>query len=264
MNRSLFITYCLTLVAATAFAAIAPISAKAEIRFFSAGGSKASAPVKGDDLRRIELGKGDPAMPGMRTIHVVTRSGQVYELALSGGPLVRVEFTPGHVPPPPVPETPNQEPDSAFGCGEASYADTLVVYTPGTPAASKKFTRPQAATGRPDGLATSLGCGGDIVLAWDNAYLMDVPGPDLRLATAMLAPNEPEEFVRVFLRLDDSGQWTDCGILREGQELDINGCTPPGMRYNQVRLQDSGEDCQWPATGADVDAVQFLGCVGGQ
>lgn len=80
----------------------------------------------------------------------------------------------------------------------------------------------------------------------------------------MLAPNEPSEGVRVYLRLDDSGEWTDCGMLREGQELDINSCSPPGMRYSQVRLQDSGEGCQWPAPGADVDAVEFLGCVGGQ
>jgi len=230
------------------------------ITFSSADGSTASVPVPPQQLEGVELHT-DAA--GRTQITVYTRQGRTHQATLPG-PLARIDLGAPQAPPLPVYEPPSGSVEiqpAPYGCGAASFADAVVSQKPGMPGPAPRFANPQAALGAPDGQIVALGCGGRLALGWRNVHLMDVPGADLRLFTAQSAPGDAMESVQVFLRLD-SGQWTDCGELDEGGELDIAGCGPAGMRYNQVLLQDAGGFCRGPAPGADVDAIELLGCVG--
>lgn len=251
---ALFLNIALLALAATA---------QAQMLLRSSGGDTASAPVAPNELQRIEL---QPSPGGVTQVVIYTTRGQRHRLILAGGPLVSVEFAGSQIPPMEVYTPPSGgsggSGDNPYGCGEQSYAGGLVVQKPGLPAPAGRFSHPSAALGPPDGRVVSLGCGGELVLRFDGVHLMDVPGPDIRLHTAQVTPMDPPEEVLVSIRLDGTGRWLDCGMLEEGGELDISSCAPAGMRYNQIRLQDSGRFCQMPAPGADIDAVELLGCVG--
>jgi OmpA-OmpF porin, OOP family len=148
-----------------------------------------------------------------------------------------------------------------FPMGDASFADEVVLFEIGEPAAAAQFSNPQDAVAVPDydqptetGSIT-LGCHGRLTLAFADNALVDLPGPDLFVFEVGPAV-EPTA-----LSISADGQaWTQVGLISGGTaEVDIAGFVPAGAAFRFVRLTDLGTDCGGDFPGADVDAVGAIG-----
>lgn len=149
-------------------------------------------------------------------------------------------------------------------CGEKAFASRVASYAVGSPApVNPAYRNPQTALGPPDyvsddrpGSEVSLGCGGSIVLEFENVRLTDVAGPDIHVFEVGAAV-EPTR-----LEISPDGQrWIDIGQISGGRaSVDIREHAEPGRRFRYVRLTDLRSSCggEWP--GADIDAVAAVGC----
>lgn len=97
----------------------------------------------------------------------------------------------------------------------------------------------------------SLGCFGELVLAFDDAPIADGPGADLVLIEVGDAV-EPTE-------LSVSGDGLDWRVVAKtvgGVEyVDLAGKIPVGESFSLIKIRDLGERCYGRMPGADIDAV---------
>ena len=87
-------------------------------------------------------------------------------------------------------QTPSLYPDGhggkvMFPLGDISFADEVVSFRKGSPAAGESYSNPSGAIGVPNydqsvaSTTTTLGCGGELVVRFSDNSLVDVEGPDL-------------------------------------------------------------------------------------
>jgi OOP family OmpA-OmpF porin len=163
----------------------------------------------------------------------------------------------------PVEATTTQGNKVVFPGGEISWADAVVSFTPGDPAASRSRD-PNAALGRPDyqgiddakdeATYVSLGHGGELVLEFTDNVLVD--GDGLDLAIYEIGP----EVEPLLLAISEDGEDWTIGVGRvEGATcaVDIAPFVETGQRFRFVKLTDAkagkSNDSEWP--GADINAV---------
>lgn len=143
----------------------------------------------------------------------------------------------------------------ALPLGDLSFADSVVSFNVGTPAAEPKYSNPEAILGFPDGKDTNaltLGCGGSVVISFDDNFLVDAEGPDLYVFEV----GDDVEATKVLI--SETGQtWHDLGrISGSTSAIDIADFMPDtDIRFRFVKLIDARARCdsRWP--GADIDAV---------
>lgn len=149
-----------------------------------------------------------------------------------------------------------------FPMGDVSFVDAVKGYSRGDPSPSERHGDPAAALGVPDiaehddGGYVSLGCGGELVLGFEDNALVDVAGPDLYVfeigpdvePTALAVSGDGEEWVRV-------------GQVSGGKaEIDLAPYVPVGVDFRYVKLVDLKRGCGAGETpGADIDAVGAIG-----
>jgi outer membrane protein OmpA-like peptidoglycan-associated protein len=150
-----------------------------------------------------------------------------------------------------------------FKQGAASFADEVVSFDLGKPAPSaSRQNDPKIALGVPDydprgrrPADLSLGCGGTLVIRFNDNAAVDVPGPDLYVFE--VGPNI--EGVRLAIS-QDGASWLDAGNIAGGTaEVDIASVAKPGERYRYVKLTDVKSACSGNYPGADIDAVGAIG-----
>lgn len=181
--------------------------------------------------------------------------------------LVAFSFSPGTAPQ--LAATGKEYPDGHgrkvyFPLGDISFADEVVSFNSGEPAASNERDRdPRQALGIPnydksnDTNYTTLGCGGTLTLSFLDNALVDIQGPDLYVFEIGPAV-EPTR-----LSISEDGKnWIDIGAISGGRaDVDIQPFIQPGQIFHFVRLTDLKSACggSWP--GADIDAVGAIGSV---
>ncbi|MDM0117915.1 hypothetical protein QTI66_38155 [Variovorax sp. J22R133] len=150
-----------------------------------------------------------------------------------------------------------------FPLGDLSFADELVSFSIGAPAAKDPYSQSSAVLGPPNFRDdsqvpipyTTLGCGGTIQLRFQDNALVDVKGPDLYVFEIGPAI-EPTN-----LAISEDGlKWIDIGKVSGGTAaIDIAKYVRPGAVFHYVQLTDLKSDCggDWP--GADIDAVGAIG-----
>ena len=167
-------------------------------------------------------------------------------LALAGGPQSYPDGHGGEV---------------TFPLGDASFADAVVHYSSGDPQPRPGAANPQLALGVPDiaeydnGGYTTLGCGGELVLTFDDNALIDVPGPDLYVFE--IGPDVEPTAMAVS---NDGEQWTRIGRITGGKaEIDLAPYVSGDTDFSYVRLVDLKTSCGGKTPGADIDAVGGIG-----
>lgn len=148
--------------------------------------------------------------------------------------------------------------------GDLSFADEVVSFTPGQPAAAPEYSDAKTALGPPDhnpkdrkdrNYAT-LGCGGQLTLRFVDNALVDVNGPDLWVFE--IGP----QVEATLLAISTNGtEWIDVGQIAGGTAMvDISTVGKPGETYPYVRLTDPKKrGCGGAYPGADLDAVAAIG-----
>lgn len=149
-----------------------------------------------------------------------------------------------------------------FPLGDRSFADEVVVFETGQPAANRDLeSNPESTLGPPDqsitgaSSYTALGCRGTLVVRFTDNALVDVDGPDLYIFEI------GEAVERTFLAISRDGhQWTDVGRVSGGvAEVDIAAFVGGPEPYPYVRLIDAGRNCSPPTPGADINAIGAIG-----
>lgn len=148
--------------------------------------------------------------------------------------------------------------------GDISFADTVIRFKMGDPAAKEENSLPEAAVGVPDfdgylGGFVSLGGGGELVVKFTDNALVNIDGPDLYVFE--LGKYVEETFLYVS---KDGRKWTSVGKISGGNALvDIGDSTKPGEIFTYVKLIDAktklnikGKDSH---PGADIDAIAAIG-----
>jgi len=148
-----------------------------------------------------------------------------------------------------------------FPAGDISFADKVVSFKKGDPSAAEKDSNPEEAVGIPnydtenDSRYVSLGCGGTLVLAFEDNAVIDIPGPDLYVFEVG-SDIEPTS-----LSLSKDGEnWLEIGRISGGKaEIDIAPYVTPQDSFRYVKLTDLKTACgsSWP--GSDIDAVGAIG-----
>lgn len=149
-----------------------------------------------------------------------------------------------------------------FPMGDVSFADTVDAYASGDPSPSGYASDPEAALDAPDiaehdkGGYVSLGCGGELVLGFEDNALMDVAGPDLYVFE--IGPDIEPTALAVS---SDGEKWVRVGRISGGKaEIDLAPYVPEGTRFRYVKLVDLKSGCDARETpGADIDAVGAIG-----
>lgn len=145
-----------------------------------------------------------------------------------------------------------------FPIGKLSFADRVVDFTVGNPAASDDFSNPEEALGEPNYVHyrvpryVSLGCGGQITLEFTDNGFIDMEGPDLYVWE--VGPSE-ESFQ--FEISKDGKTWLDLGIVSGGKSYIDIAPVVTDIRdiFYFVRITDQRDICSGNTPGADIDAV---------
>lgn len=149
-----------------------------------------------------------------------------------------------------------------FPMGDVSFADTVDSYASGDPSPSDRASNPEALLGVPDraehdnGGYVSLGCGGELVLGFEDNVLVDVAGPDLYVFE--VGPDVEPTALAVS---SDGETWVRVGQVSGGKaEIDLAPYVPEGAQFRHVKLVDLKSGCSARETpGADIDAVGAIG-----
>lgn len=149
-----------------------------------------------------------------------------------------------------------------FPMGDVSFADTVDTYATGDPSPSARASDPEAALGVPDmaehdnGGYVSLGCGGELVLGFEDNVLVDVAGPDLYVFE--IGPDVEPTALAVS---SDGETWVRVGQVSGGNaEIDLAPYVPEEAQFRHVKLVDLKSGCSARETpGADIDAVGAIG-----
>ncbi len=144
--------------------------------------------------------------------------------------------------------------------GDKSFADEVVSFTMGNPAAIAQASNPAASLGIPDfdggtNGFVSLGCGGTLILKFTDNALVNIDGPDLLVF-------EMGKYIEsTNLAISKDGvNWISIGEIKGAEsEIDIETFTKPGDVFNYVRLIDLKTACKGSWPGADIDAVAAIG-----
>lgn len=135
----------------------------------------------------------------------------------------------------------------SFPMGASSFADQVVSYGGGDPSPAERAADPQAALGPPDladkdaGAYVTLGCGcgGELVLAFADNALVDVPGPDLYVFE--IGPDTKATALAVS---GDGNDWTRVGRIAGGKaEVDLAPYVDSESDFRYVRLVDLKSAC---------------------
>jgi OmpA-OmpF porin, OOP family len=149
-----------------------------------------------------------------------------------------------------------------FPLGDRSFADEVVSFRSGDPAASNEKDRdPKQVIGPPDyderadkGYLT-LGCGGTVVLRFTDNALIDVPGPELPVFE--IGPDVEPTALAIS---EDGKNWIEVGRIGGGKTaVDIADFVKSGQVFHFVRLTDLKMACEGDWPGADLDAVGAIG-----
>ncbi len=151
-----------------------------------------------------------------------------------------------------------------FPLGDLSFADEVVAFQSGNPAAANERDRdPKFSLGIPDydeakdTKYTTLGCGGVLTLRFVDNALVDIEGPDLYVFE--IGPQVEPTSLAIS---EDGVKWVEVGAISGGKAaVDIHDFVEPGQLFHFIRLTDLKSGCggSWP--GADIDAVGAIGSV---
>jgi len=144
--------------------------------------------------------------------------------------------------------------------GNISFADEIISFKKGNPAAIILSSDPLTSIGIPDydGVNkgfVSLGCGGELILRFTDNALINVEGPDLYIF-------EVGKFIEsTELSISKDGiNWIAIGIIKGAKaEVDIAPFTNNGDVFNYIKLVDLKTECHGMWSGADIDAVATIG-----
>ncbi len=149
-----------------------------------------------------------------------------------------------------------------FPQGVISFADEVVDYQPGNPSPLKpKHRDPVNALSIPDYQHrsgdgyVSLGCGGMLVVHFNDNALTDVDGPDLHIFEVGSAI-EP-----TLLEISpDNKQWIMIGEISGGPaNVDISNYIDQFDLFYYLRLTDLKQHCGRGSPGSDIDAIGAIG-----
>lgn len=146
--------------------------------------------------------------------------------------------------------------------GDLSFADAAVSFEMGEPEPIAPSRDPGSALGPPDWEDLdapenwlTLGCGGHVVLRFDDNALIDIEGTDLYIFE--IGPDAEDTFLAIS---EDGTDWIEVGKISGGRaDVDIGPHVDRGASFSHVRLTDDGKGCsgRWP--GADIDSVAAIG-----
>lgn len=145
--------------------------------------------------------------------------------------------------------------------GDLSFADEIVSFQKGEPAAAEEHSRPEEVLASPnynpsiDDEYLSLGCGGELVVRFTDNALGDVEGPDIFVFE--IGPAVESTSLAIS---KDGKTWIEVGDISGGvAAIDIKGTANPFDTYSFLKLVDKRAGCfgEWP--GADIDAIAAIG-----
>lgn len=144
--------------------------------------------------------------------------------------------------------------------GDLSFADEIISFKKGNPAAIILSSDPLTSMGIPDydGVNkgfVSLGCGGELILRFTDNALINIEGPDLYIF-------EVGKFIEsTELSISKDGiNWMAIGTIKGAKaEVDIAPFTNNGDVFNYIKLVDLKTECHGMWSGADIDAVATIG-----
>lgn len=159
--------------------------------------------------------------------------------------------------PPPEPETYEDDQGNLIDVtyGEQAFVSRVVEYTAGDPAPIEEYSNPEAALGEPDydtwtGFL-SLGGAGQIILEFEEVYLVDGPGDDLQVFE--VGPSVEAIAIEIS---KDGENWISVGEISGGTaSVDIGPHVSLGDKFSYVKLIDLYTNSDGESPGADVDAV---------
>ncbi|MDX8382960.1 MAG: OmpA family protein [Ghiorsea sp.] len=144
--------------------------------------------------------------------------------------------------------------------GDLSFADEVVLFIEGSPAARSKaqnlpsFTLGAASRKQP---SLTLGCGGVLVVRFTDNALVDGEGDDLYVYE--IGPNIEATQVDISR---DGYAWVAVGkVAGATASLDIRAYVKAGQSFSYVRLTDLKQSCDSSTPGADIDAIAAIGSV---
>lgn len=230
-----------------------------------------------------------PVIPGAYTLsetQMVGYTASQYSCVVNGGlPVVgnQITINPGDTV---VCTITNNDVDTIACTAEVSYADAVVTSDQGVrknnTAINVDRTDPLDALGAPQSTGTpfdnpvvagsffSLGFdegtdltpneGGWIVLSFNNNYIIDGPGNDIRAWEVTGGTSYPVEKLKVEVSQDGTTWYTANPSLLRDEEADMSNTPLDWARY--VRLTDVSTRSEFEATadGYDLDAVSALNC----
>lgn len=145
--------------------------------------------------------------------------------------------------------------------GDLSFADEIVSFRKGEPAAADEHSVSDEVLGIPnystsvDDEYLTLGCGGELVVRFTDNALGDVDGPDIFVFE--IGPAVESTSLAIS---KDGKEWIDVSTITGGvASIDIKGKANPFDTYSFLKLTDMRATCfgEWP--GADIDAIAAIG-----
>jgi|SRR5690625_1881554 len=153
--------------------------------------------------------------------------------------------------------------------GRIAFADSVVEFKRGNPAAREPFDDEKNGLGEPDFTTyitkepkyVSIGCGGQYTVKFKKVGFIDIEGPDL----VFFEVGPTIEPFKVEISTDGK-KWLQMGAQVDGGQatLDIGRFvrqTDPPTIYHYIRLTDLKRSCGGPTPGADIDAIGAIGAV---
>ena len=149
-----------------------------------------------------------------------------------------------------------------FPQGDKSFADEIILYQAGDPAPLKARHRdPSNALSIPDYQHRSgegylsLGCGGVLVVKFNDNALTDIQGPDLHIfeVGSAIEPTQLEIS-------PDNKHWIMIGEISGGHaDVDISKFTQQFDTFRYLKLKDLKQHCGPGSPGSDIDAIGAIG-----
>ena len=151
--------------------------------------------------------------------------------------------------------------------GELSFADEVIEFKVGSPGPSEKYGTVNDALGPPDyerypdDTYLSLGCAGQLTVAFRDNGFIDIQGPDPYFFE--IGPSVEKFKVEIST---NGKQWRQVGTVDGGSSsVDIAPDRDPEDRereiYFYVRVTDMKDFCDGPTAGSDIDAIGTIGGV---
>ena len=148
--------------------------------------------------------------------------------------------------------------------GEISFADSIVAFNIGNPVPYKKYSDSSQALNAPNYISydipnyLSLGCKGDLTVAFTDNGFMNLRGNDLYIFE--VGPSKEAAKIEISENGDD---WIFAGNITGGKsiiDLEDQNISSEKIFYF-VRITDQKKVCNSKTAGADIDAVGAINCV---